>query len=246
MKYCLDCRQPYEWLDKADEIYVPHFAWGSIPELILKYPDKTFIAKVENPNDDKIAIYAKNYSNIVFKTDNFSVADELKQSGARVYVSYTARSFNEINIMRDKGYEYIIVAAPVTFSVKELAQYYPNCKFRVCPNFAWECGMPASVNATFIRPEDVTHYEEGIYIFDFYSESLVQERTLYHIYAESKTWPGEINEIITNLNVYNFSNLRFPPSFGEMRANCRQACHICHYCNRVIALGKLVEKKDNN
>lgn len=246
MKYCLNYNQPKEWLTKADEIYVPASAWSNIPELMVNYPDKTIIVGFGAMPEDRIDTYIKNYPNLVFKTDDFSSADDLRLRSGRAYTSYTARSFNDIINMKENGHEYVIIASPLTFSLNELKKYFPDVKFRMCPNFAWENGGKGAINATFVRPEDVSVYDETVYAFDFYSESLLQERTLYHIYAENKTWPGDIDKLITNLNTYGLSNLRFTDTFAQRRANCHQNCHICGYCNRIVTLGKLIADKDED
>jgi hypothetical protein len=59
--------------------------------------------------------------------------------------------------------------------------------------------------------------------FDEDAQYLQKERTMYHVYAENKTWPGNLNILITNLN-HHCENLLIADGIGERRMNCRQRC----------------------
>ena len=61
-----------------------------------------------------------------------------------------------------------------------------------------------------------------------------KESTLYHVYAEQKTWPGNLNLIIDELNC-DFDNrlIYDEDNFAIRRMNCQQKCKSfgsCHYC----------------
>ena len=45
MKYSVSNRQPKDIIEKADEIIVKEKDYREIPDLFLKYPDKTIIQK---------------------------------------------------------------------------------------------------------------------------------------------------------------------------------------------------------
>ena len=56
---------------------------------------------------------------------------------------------------------------------------------------------------------------------------------MYKIYAEDKTWPGNLNLIIDNLN-FNVDNRLFyaEDNLAERRMNCKHKCMIgaCRFC----------------
>jgi len=85
----------------------------------------------------------------------------------------------------------------------------------------------------YIRPEDIDTYAEFIEHFEFDADnSLQKEHTLYHVYAENKNWPGNLNLLLTYLNM-DVDNRGFEvipveegdtKIFAHRRVNCGQRC----------------------
>ena len=95
---------------------------------------------------------------------------------------------------------------------------------RAIPNLAYEpyLSHENGICGGWIRPEDTEVYGQYISVFEFYAPKMLEkESTLYHIYAENKKWPGNLNLLIDNLN-YDFNNnaLYDEDNFALRRMNC--------------------------
>lgn len=249
MKYCLSGRQTNIYLSKADEIFVEEQDYRYISDLIIEHPNKTIILDIkdsyfENESLKKCVIeYSKD------KTINFvcciydlspQVIEFFKFNNIKFYYGYSVNSFYEVNGLIDLGVEYIKIHAPLTFNINLLSQY--KTKFRMVPNVAYDAYIPRKdgICGQWIRPEDTQHYEGGIYVFEFEDAGLDKERTLYDIYAEKQQWNGNLNLLITNLNV-DCDNRVLPDDIGAARANCGQRCMMngtCHFCQTAFRFEK--------
>jgi len=125
-----------------------------------------------------------------------------------------------------------------------------NTPIRLVPNIAHENYLPHQngITGQWIRPEDLHLYEDWNPSIDFRFDEdpqyLQKERTMYHIYAENKTWPGNLNILITHLN-HNCENALVADNIGERRMNCRQRCasgRMCHGCQLALDFGKTIRK----
>ena len=74
-------------------------------------------------------------------------------------------------------------------------------------------------NSIFEITEDIEIYEKWVDVIEFLSDDLSKEATLFHVYKDQKTWPGNLNLLLTNLN-YNIDNRAIPVEIGKIRANC--------------------------
>ena len=101
---------------------------------------------------------------------------------------------------------YIILAAPLCFDLKKV-KAKTQIPIRLCPNLAFDAYIPRAngICGSWIRPEDVEIYEEWVDTLEFITDDLSKESTLFHIYAENKVWPGNLNLLLTNFNVNSMS-----------------------------------------
>lgn len=247
MKYCLSSRQSKAYLEKADEIFVKAQDYRQISDLFIDYPDKTIILELKNEDfeDDKIIKtieqYAEISSNFCCCIYKLSYANWFKDKNIKFYYGYPVNSYYDVWGLIDLGVEYIKIFAPLTFDIDNLKTF--KTKFRMIPNVAYDAYIPRNngICGQWVRPEDTKWYEEGIYVFEFEDADLEKERTLYRIYAENQEWKGNLNLLITNLNI-NADNRGFPDELGEIRSNCRQKCaqtlHSCHYCETAFLFEK--------
>ena len=159
-----------------------------------------------------------------------------KSYNVRFYYKYSITSFYELKALKDLGVCYVLVGIPLFFDLDNVAKY--EIPLRVIPNIAYEPYLPHEngVCGQWIRPEDVEKYEKYIDVLEFYAvgENKVQkEAAIYKIYAEDKTWPGNLNLIIDNLN-FNVDNRLFyaEDNIAERRMNCKHKCMIggCRFC----------------
>ena len=104
------------------------------------------------------------------------------------------------------------------------------------------------IHGQWVRPEDISIYEQYITTFEFIANDLSQERTLYHIYAEEQNWPGNLNILINNLD-YNVDNRGITEKLAENRIKCGQRCEMsgtCHLCDQAFALVNAVDKRKSD
>lgn len=252
MKYALAGRQPKPLLRQVDEIMIKAQDYRYISELAVDIPNKTIILDVPNEDFEDLKPILIEYNkieevNFVCKIYNLhsSIIEWFQFYNIKFYYAYSVNSFYEVQGLVDLGVEYVKIHAPLTFNIDKLKRF--NTKFRMVPNVAYAAYIPRQegICGQWVRPEDIQYYEESIDVFEFEHVDLEKERTLYHVYAENGYWPGNINLLITNLDV-NADNRGLPENFGEMRANCGQHCMMtdaCHYCETAFRFEHMLRTK---
>ena len=250
MKYCVNCRQPKDVLEKVDEIFVEERDYRIVPELFVKYPDKLIILEYKNQGFDLKLLknYAEASENFVVKVYNLTDNElmfYIREYNIRFYYGYPVTNFYEVNGLIDFGCEFIKIQEPLSFEIDKLAKL--NAKFRMCPNIAYSAYIPRKdgICGQWVRPEDVKFYEDGIWAFEFEDAELIKERTLFHIYAENGYWPGDLNLLFTNFGV-SVDNKLLMRDLGERRANCGHRCQsrgTCHYCDINIRFQNTLKEK---
>ena len=209
----------------ADEIFVESRDYRQVSDLFVEYPETMIILEITDENLDNLDYmnmveqYGEASENFCCCIYNLKEINWFKIRNIKFYYGYPVSSYYDVRGLVDIGVEYIKIIAPLTFSMKTLKNI--NTKFRMVPNVAYDAYIPRNngIYGQWVRPEDVQWYEEGIYIFEFEDANLDKEKTLYHIYAENKEWKGNLNLLLTNLNI-NADNRAIPEEIGEIRANC--------------------------
>ena len=261
MKYCLSGRQPEKILRKADEIKIEMRDFRAIPVYMEKYENKTLILEVDNevPADfkwEEIEAYAQKHKDFYCVVSNKNQCVECKLRNIKFYYKYAATNFYELSALKELGASYVLIAAPLIFDLDNVAKY--KIPVRAIPNLAYEPYLDHSngVLGGWIRPEDTEAYGKYIEVFEFYApKQLEKEAALFRVYAENKTWPGNLNLLIDFLN-YDYDNrLIFDEKcFAERRMNCKQKClsgRTCRYCINQFnfvesTLKKYLENKKEN
>ena len=241
MKYCLSARQKNNLLKKADEIKIELRDFRAIPEYIEKFPNKTLILEFNNdiPEDfswELIQAYTdKLNGNFICALSDLSIIPECSLRNIKFYYKYPVTSYFELEGLKELGVCYILVGTPLMFDLKNISSY--GIPLRAIPNLAYEPYIKHKngIIGGWIRPEDVNVYEQYINVFEFYApKALDKEAALYRVYAENKTWSGNLNLLIDYLN-FDVDNRLFydAENFAIRRMNCKQKCisgHSCHYC----------------
>ena len=158
-----------------------------------------------------------------------------KNIGLKFYYRYAVTSYYEIDALKELGVCYLLIGVPLIFDLKRVSRF--EIPLRAIPNLAYEPYLDHStgIEGGWIRPEDIDKYDKYIDVCEFYAPKMVEkESTLYHVYAEQKTWPGNLNLIIDELNC-DFDNrlIYDEDNFAIRRMNCQQKCKSfgsCHYC----------------
>ena len=251
MKVCLQNRQEGKYLKLADEIKVGYRDRKTLPDLYEKYPEKDFVLEIYSESEVDWA-EMKEYNILSQGRLTFCVANseqmyQCKEMEAKFYFGYPISSFYDLRAAVACGVAYVRLDAPVFFQLDRVKEL--GVPVRAVPNVAYLEYIPREdgVCGTWIRPEDIDDYEEYIDIIEFEDCDNHKEQALYRIYIEQKAWPGEVNDIITNLN-YKGTNRMIPPhTFGIKRAVCGQRCQEtgrCHMCYRALGLANPILIKD--
>lgn len=256
----MSARQPNAVLKKADEIKIQTRDFRAIPDYIEKYPDKTLILEVSNeiPKDfdwNVIKAYSEKMNgNFYCALSDLSLTPECSLRGIKFYYKYPATSFYELEGLKNIGVSYVLIGVPLCFDLKTVASY--KIPIRMIPNLAYEPYIKHGngIIGGWIRPEDGDKYGEYVETFEFYApESLDKEAALYRVYAENKTWPGDLDLLIDYLDYPCRNIIIDEDNFAERRMGCKQKCLTntsCHYCynqlNSVNIIKKYQDYKDNN
>lgn len=249
MKYSISGKQPKETLALADEIKFSINDFGRFIDTIEQFPEKTYIIAIpkeskEEPDWEKLAAFAQKV-NLILCIDNLALAPTCRAHHLSFYWSYPVFTWYELAGIIPLEPAYITVNAPISFSLDKIKQK-TSIPLRLCPNLAYDAYIPRAngIYGTWVRPEDISAYEPYIDVFDFITDDLGKERTLFHVYKENGNWPGNLNLLLTNLNV-NVDNRAIPEEIGKMRTTCGQRCmegSHCHACENAFKFSNSVRK----
>ena len=225
MKYCISGRQPKSILSQADEIKMQYRDRDRLIDYTQEFTDKTFILEVpkEISSDEMNWELYKAYAdkvNFMLCIYNLNLAKECHEHGIKFYWAYPIFTWYELEGVAAFNPSYLYLGPPLSFSLEKIKMKY-NIPIRLCANLAYDAYIPREngICGFWIRPEDIETYGKWADAIEFITDDLGKEATLLHIYKENKSWPGNLNLLITNLN-YNIDNRGIPEEFGEIRANC--------------------------
>lgn len=231
---------------KADEILVEYKDLASAFDIIeLKREAHICLDVPTWPIDNLQEIIKLNMlcqKQLIVLLPSISAIYECIEAGLRCGSRYPVRSFEMYHILKNLGISSVRIAAPLTHSLDYFAKQNDDIQIRVTVNDAGGIkGYWDGVKSGWFRPEDIEALESYVDICEFDSENSKQERALYRVYADEKTWAGSINLLVHNLFKDNILNLALPEDFFARRANCGQKClcgGFCHYCNLVTTIAE--------
>ena len=260
MKFMVSCRQPLVFLKHATEIRVNYVDierlsdfvsndWVSPADIVIYLPQGIEI------DWKKINAY-KDTLNIIIAVEDTSMIEIAHLYGYRAFWAYPATSFWELRGLLDLGVDQVLLEAPLSFclpSVKRICGDSVELRMVVNKCINGYMMRKDGVCGTYVRPEDIPIYANFIEHFEFdASNSLQKEHTLYHVYAENKYWPGNLNELLTyfNVDVDNRAFETIPQEedhmFARRRIGCGQRCqenpHSCNLCYATIKLINTIDE----
>ena len=251
MKYCLSNNLNKEYLKKADEIRCKNL--DEILELYELNPQATIILRILSDTDKNLIDWQKiqNYNkmlkeNLIIETNSFDIMNACKQINVKFFYCIPVNNFYDLKALVDFGSYYAKIDAPLTHMRDKSKQY--KIKIRMTPNIAYYGYIPREngIIGFWVRPEDVSYYEPYIDVFEFEDCDIKKEQALYRIYAEQKEWPGDLNNLITNLN-YSSSNPLIPSDITISKITCGQKClkgYNCHSCYNGLNIGNYEKLKE--
>lgn len=245
MKICLNARVKHEYLKKADQIL---FEWRdreAITDFVDRYPDKDIVLTNNNNEDIDWAeiktIYYLTKGKFYFGFNRIALAKDARDYQINFFFTYPIVSYDELCTVKDLGVCQVRLGAPLFFDLDQVKQRFPDLNIFAVPNIAYDDVYPRAdgVLGTWIRPEDMETYAPYLDSVVFYdTQPHSKEEALYRIYFEQKNWPGDLQDIITNLN-YPGVNRMILSDVSARRINCGQACRrtdTCHICYRMLQL----------
>ena len=254
MKYAVRYYKDSSALKKADEIILRYDDrhepedllehldnYKSIPRIILDISDYKDEDILLLDNLDTWVAAKEYYNNIAIRLDysQRDIVPYLHKENIDYFFSNRVDTIDIINNFIYLGVSDIYICNELGFSLGKIADYIHECgvNIRVYPNVAQtsaDKNFGAGIKTFFIRPDDTVFYEPYVDIFEFFGDTS-KHAVLYDIY-KSEEWLGDLNEIITDLNM-SLTNVSILPDFAETRLNCDKKCGYngrCVMCDRIL------------
>lgn len=244
MKYCLSSRCSMKYLNQVDEIKVAWRDRESILDVANQYPSATIILECA----DDILPYIEDIKNwnagaagrLICCLRSLDRAGALRENNINFYYGYLIDDFYALQAVKNAGVCYVRLGANLFFQMEMVKKI--GVPVRVTPNIAYYAYLPftSGTPGTWIRPEDITRYEDKGYVaaVEFEDADTTKEEALFRIYALGQGWGGPLNEMFTNFES-NARGCLIDDDFVESRFNCAQRCMrdgSCHICYRTMRL----------
>ena len=259
MRYCLKYIKN-KYIQEADEILFGDNHGDSMIDAIELYPNADFIYEVvDEPDWDYLKMINsrlnKTNRRLIISTMYTTIAQSAKENGLAFYFSFAINNFADLQTVNELGACYALITAPIFFEQDKLEKFSIPIRYRA--NVAYSGYLTTkrvNANAAFIRPDDVEFYDNNTTTIEFGASSSEQEEVLYRLYKYDKTWPGDLNMVITTLNVEPAPmNRMIGPDFAKHRLNCGQRCvegdtlqcHLCHNQMLLAVPSKIKNYIDN-
>lgn len=248
MKYSLRCDQTREYIDKADELYVPWKRKDIVEEIHTQYPGKFILLDVseilypteEDKNEIKmLAGLCRGQLKLLVGFDYYK---DLKLV-SRI-LNYPMHSLYEMEIARSNGITEFYLGTELIHQMDKVENYKRRNKvtIRVKANdIAFNDGVKVEDEnilalGGYILPEEVDLIDDTVDILDFQADEARQEAAFYRIYAEEKYWGGEINLLFQEFSSKALVRMMQPYA---PRFKCNQSClgaGLCRFCLRNLTL----------
>ena len=243
MKFMISCRHSLTQLAQCDEIKVDYKDIARLADFITdkwQCDKDVYIYIPANTEVDwrRLQTYQEVLSMYV-AVEEPAMIEVAKNNGFKVFWSYPATSYWELRGLLALGVSQVILDAPLYFDLEKAKAACGEVEIRLVANKCFNGYMKRAdgVCGTYIRPEDVDLYSRYVDHIEFDTDGdLRKEMALLRIYKQDKHWPGNLNILLTYLNV-NVDNRGFDEKFGQHRMNCYQSCQRngnCHYCRSVF------------
>ena len=254
MHYCVNGRQPYSVMGKADQIIVKWQDRERIIDFVERLPDKEIVLELtEVPEAKEFEtwnMYSEKFKNFYIASYDLRLFDLFDMENIQWYWPYPVTSYYELQQIISLKPSYIKLGPPLSFDLKNVKKLVGNIKLRMVCNNARPEYLPDKQNlpnffGQFIRPEDINLYEKYIDVIEFKTEDLKKEETLLKIYKEDRNWPGNLNLLLDNLN-FHVDNRGIPEEFGPARIECKQRCQAggaCRLCQRAFEFTDALRKE---
>lgn len=274
MQYCIDYYKGFQYMNHVDEITISYNRRDtSLLDFLILHKDKKINIYIEDAEDflknnnlDMFIQISKEYLDLDFR---LKLKDPIKDD-------YSFQLYQKIRKETDIPYFFdtlisdwdtlqgyikmspisIYVVEDLCFELDKIADILHLCGIKV-RTFANVCQTKwkdtPSLKTFFVRPEDVSIYENYIDVLEFFGNKKVLN-TVYKVYTIDKKWFGELKELIIGFDS-NLDSRFIDPIFAVKRISCNKKClkgGKCRVCERVEDLSevlknnKMIIKVDKN
>ena len=253
MKYSLSWRSD-NW-KQADEVVCPANQLGFILKDIQPN-QRLVIVRARTDIDDIMKYIPENIDYTIRCTDIWTY--KLVSRNYKAYIDAPVTDWETFHIYQELGVTDIRIDGPLCFCGEALSKARESgVKIRAKIGFYGfeRANRKLTPNTFFIRPEDISIYEDAIDIIEFPDEDKKGE-VLFRIYTEMGCFTDNLNILYGRFDGYDdIRNTLFSDIFALRRYNCKQRCldpaaSPCHYCftefNIVKSIPVLGERKEPN
>lgn len=238
----------YDEVHEALSDYVEEYSEDQRIIIDIRKYKREFV--IENNLSIWVAAKAKHHNFAILLTeDDISILPLLQEHNIDYFFDTRVDTMDKLTSAISLRVSDVYICNELGFSLKTIAPYCHDngVKIRVYPNIAQSSSSRKCLDnfkKFFIRPEDVSVYEEYVDIFEFFVSDLSKQKTLYQIYKDSK-WMGDIRDLILELDYKEpILNYTIIPDFALTRIGCEKICGIgkCQMCDRILSITELANR----
>lgn len=260
MRYCVNGRQPYSVINKADEIKFQYIDKDKILDMVEKYPEKIVILDVPGLEEDwaNWQVYNEKFFEFHIALHDLRRANEFNEAQIKWYWPFPITSYYELKMIVNLHPSYLMIGPPLSFDLDHIVDYIyfdgetTPIPLRMVVNVAHPDYLPENgthgVCGQWVRPEDAKLYSSRVQCFEFSNVDLKQEAIMLETYKEKQFWPGNISFLIQKLNA-SVDNRAIPEEFGARRMTCGHKCWSgsrCKFCVTAFNFADQIRKLNND
>lgn len=252
MKYCLKYTNICTKLNKSNEISIKYIEGKDLIDFMKKFSSQRIILRIDSTDlfhneVRKLIAIRKQYPQY-----NFTVAlpyfdatlmPWLLSENIPFFIAKPCSNWEEFHYLLKQGVSDIDISGPLAFEMSKVKRVLNSLDrkviIRATPNRVEKImAQTDSLIGFYIRPEDVEMYEGFIDVLEF--EGLEHQDTFFSMYAEQKSFIGNLNQCIYNLDI-KIDNKGLVSLFGERRRDCGRQCLSGGHCHRCYDLADLAK-----
>ena len=244
MRYCVPYFKTFKYMTEVDEVIVPYERRDV--EFISSLTSKeklitnTIIIDIKDMYEfkdyDCLKVFEalkNNYPEVSFKLrfreynkDFNELYDKIKELKIPFFFMDFVRSWDMFHGFIKLGVSDLYIVEELGFELKVLGQIAraSSISIRVFANVCQSSWNESdSLKSFFIRPEDVSIYDQYVDVLEFFGEKQNQQEVMFKVYAKDKKWFGPLKEIIVGLDS-EIDSRSILPNFAHIRVGCKKRC----------------------
>lgn len=255
MKYCVDFKKDFKYLNEIDELTINYRPEDkTLIDFLLLYKNKRININIEKPEEFLSKNCIKDFDMIKKAYPDIDFAFKIpyntelieKINGYKFFFKDFVNDLDILNACIKYEVSDIYIVENLGFELLTIGNFLHknNIRVRVFPNVAQsKCSKTPALKKFFIRPEDINIYEPYVDVMEFFEKPEPESiETYYKIYAIDKKWFGKLNELILSFDSKEEIDSRhILPSFAKYRLNCGKRCFKTGNCNICYAIKNLAQ-----